>query len=177
MINLRGNFQDGDVNACNFIFLSQAEHELVRSWRNNENIRKWLYTEHIISSEEHQGFVKNLGYENRNYYWLIKRDEQYLGVICLNRVDLSNKNAYLGIYTDPDTSEKGLGTVLGKMLLYLAFNVLKLHTLKLEVLEENQRAINLYKKIGFKNEGKLEEFIIKGGCWKNVIIMGMVNNE
>jgi len=47
----------------------------------------------------------------------------------------------------------------------------------LEVFEDNTAAINLYKNFGFQEEGRLKEFIFKDGKWKDVIIMGMVNNR
>jgi RimJ/RimL family protein N-acetyltransferase len=42
----------------------------------------------------------------------------------------------------------------------------------LAVFEDNTAAINLYKKIGFQEEGRLKEFIFKDGKWKDVIIIG-----
>ena len=83
-----------------------------------------------------------------------------------------HKSAYLGIYANPECKEKGRGKVLLKLLLKVAFDFFKLHTLKLEVFEDNNAAINLYKKLGFQEEGRLKEFILKDGKWKDVIIMG-----
>jgi UDP-4-amino-4,6-dideoxy-N-acetyl-beta-L-altrosamine N-acetyltransferase len=54
---------------------------------------------------------------------------------------------------------------------------LKLHTLKLEVLENNERAINFFKKLGFKEEGRLREFVFKEDIWYDAIIMGITEKE
>jgi len=59
----------------------------------------------------------------------------------------------------------------------LAFEHLKLHTLKLEVLENNERAINFFKKLGFKEEGRLREFVFKEDIWYDAIIMGITEKE
>jgi UDP-4-amino-4,6-dideoxy-N-acetyl-beta-L-altrosamine N-acetyltransferase len=57
----------------------------------------------------------------------------------------------------------------------LAFDTVELHSLKLEVIEENERSVDFYMKIGFKEEGLLKEFVLKDGKWLNVIIMGILN--
>jgi len=59
----------------------------------------------------------------------------------------------------------------------VAFGVAKLHTLKLEVIEDNERALKLYIRSGFKKEGELIDYVFKNGLYKNVILMGMVNND
>ena len=102
-----------------------------------------------------------------------KKDGKYIGVICLNRVDFINKNAYLGIYTNPELS--GVGGLIMECLQKLAFDVAHLHTLKAEVIETNEWAIDFYKKSGFSEEGRLKEFVFKNGKWLGVIVMGIIN--
>ncbi len=177
MLNLKSNFFLENVSAFNFIFLTSEDLEIVRNWRNNENIRKWFYTDHMISNDEHQKFIEKLKNDNHNYYWLVKQNNDYLGVVSLNKFDSKNKNSYLGIYANPDNPQKGIGSVLGNFLLHIAFNIANLHTLKLEVLENNLKAINFYKKLGFIEEGIIREIIYKSDKWVNVIIMGIINNE
>jgi UDP-4-amino-4,6-dideoxy-N-acetyl-beta-L-altrosamine N-acetyltransferase len=177
MKNLRQNFEIENVNLLNYIFLNPQESELVRRWRNHESIRHWMYNESIISYDEHHNFIAKLNNDNHNFYWLVKSNHDYIGVIYLNRVDFNNRNAYLGIYANPENYAKGTGTLLVNLLINLVFKVAGLHTLKLEVLEENEKAINLYKKLGFTEEGCLKEYIFKSNNWKNVIIMGLINNE
>jgi len=58
----------------------------------------------------------------------------------INKVDFKNSNAYIGIYTNPYLS--GMGRMLIECLKKLAFDEGKLHTLKLEVIEDNERAVN-----------------------------------
>ena len=67
-----------------------------------------------------------------------------------------------------------LGVLLEKAALHLAFEVARLHTLKLEAIEDNDRAVSFYKRMGFQEEGRLREFVFKDNQWKHVIVMGMV---
>ena len=177
MVELKRDFIINDIVITNFINLSEDKKEMVRNWRNSENIRKWLFTNHIISEKEHLNFIKSLKHNNQNYYWLVKnKKEEYLGVISLNRINFKNKTAYLGMYVNPEMIGTRYGRILINSIRTLAFDVAKLHTLKLEVLRNNERAINFYKKFDFKEEGILKEVINRNEQWIDVVIMGIINN-
>jgi UDP-4-amino-4,6-dideoxy-N-acetyl-beta-L-altrosamine N-acetyltransferase len=175
-MDLKRDFHIDDVSVVNFINLSGEERELVRRWRNHDDIRKQMYSEHMISLEEHAGFIAGLSNDDKNFYWLVKdKKGEYSGVIYLNRTDFSNMNAYLGIYSNPDLKTQGTGSTLIDCLKKIAFEKWDLHTLKLEVIETNGRAIHFYEKSGFAVEGRLKEFVFKKGRWYDVMIMGIVN--
>lgn len=172
--------KDIDLTECtliNFINIDDTEGVMLREWRNNDDIRKWMYTDHLISVHEHQHFLTKVKKDNKNFYWIIKYHNDYIGTISLNKIDFTNKNAYLGIYANPYCKIDGVGKLLGRVVPELAFKIAGLHTLKLEVLEKNTRAINFYKKTGFEEEGKLKEFIYKDNLWHNIIIMGIINKN
>lgn len=178
MIDSKRDFIINGLELMNFINLSEDEKEIVRKWRNQPNIRKQMYSAHIISRKEHKEFINGLVKDSRNVYWLIKeKDKEYLGVIYLNRLDLRNKNAYLGIYSNCCCKSSGTGRLIIGCLIKLAFKILHLHSLKLEVIETNERALTFYKKSGFKKEGKLKEFVCKNDEWRDVIIMGMLDRD
>ena len=178
MTNLRKDiFSDGNL-LINFINLTAEDTEVVRKWRNHKKIKKWMYQDHTISSKEHLEFIERLRKDCKNFYWLLKnRKGDYLGIISLIKIDSRNKNAYLGIYSNPNCKLSGSGYLLITSLKHLAFDIFKLHTLKLKVMYINKQAIKFYKKYGFKKEGKLREFVYKNNKWHDVFIMGIVNNR
>ncbi len=172
--NLRRNIELGDVLLKNFVNLNEEEIEMVRMWRNHPEVRRWMYTDHEISKEEHINFIDSLKGDNKNFYYLVYKGRKPVGVMYLNRLDPKNRNAYFGIYANPEEKIHGAGLILEKSAISLAFDVAQLHTLKLEVIEDNERAINFYKRMGFEEEGRLREFVFKDGRWKDVIVMGMI---
>jgi len=176
MKSLKKNFRFKDILLLNFINLTNKDKQLVRGWRNNKDIRKWMYSENTISPKEHSNFIKKLKVDNQNFYWLAKnKDDKYLGVIYLNRLDNKNKNVYLGIYVNPNLKIRGIGHLLMTSLKRIAFKIIGLHSLKLEVIDINHQAINFYRKEGFLKEGKLREFVFKDKKWHDVVIMGIIN--
>lgn len=175
MKDLKENITIRNKILKNFVNLDDKEKEIVRSWRNTDSVRIWSLSDHIISIDEHYNFIEKLKEDKHNFYWLVKKKDEYIGVIDLTRVDFNNKNAYLGIYSNPYL--KGVGSLLMECLKEVAFNIANLHSLKLEVIEDNEKALNFYKKSGFKKEGELKEFIYKEGKHKSLIIMGMINKN
>lgn len=178
-MDLKGNIKVNDNTLLiNFVNLSDGEKEIVRLWRNNEIITKWMYQDHLVSLEEHSNFINKLKADNNNFYWVIKKNTgDYIGVISLNKIDFRNKNAYFGIYSNPDSKSPGAGSLLIECLKKLAFDIANLHTLKLEVIESNERAIDFYKKSGFIEEGRLKEFVLKDDRWHDVVVMGIINRD
>jgi len=117
--------------------------------------------------------MNSLQEDGKNLWLMMHKKGEYLGVLSLNKIDFRNKNAYLGLYSNPDLS--GVGVFLMNCLKHIAFNIADFHTLKAEVIETNKRAIDLYKKSGFSEEGRLKEFVFKDGRWLDVIVMGIIN--
>ena len=65
----------------------------------------------------------------------------------------------LGIVLDPNQINKGYGTEILKVFLDYYFNEMKMLKMELEVSSFNKRAYNVYKKLGFIEEGYyLDEF-------------------
>lgn len=175
MTNFCQNFKLLQFGLINFIHLSEDEKEIVRTWRNHPGIREWMRTDKVIDSNDHLAFIERLKTDNRNFYWMVKNKNENIGVIYLNQLDSKNRNAFLGVYANPDL--KGVGYKLMTALKTLSFDLGHLHSLKLEVREDNHRAINFYQKSGFKQEGLLREAIYHDGKWYDAIIMGVINED
>ena len=134
--------------------LTDSEKEMILEWRNNNNIRKWMYRTELISKKTHFQFVNDLKLDKYNKYFLVKQDKINIGVIYFNNIDVKNKVADFGLYVNPDIKVSGIGSILEKVCIEYAFDKLKIETLKLEVFSDNLKAINLYKKFMFKETDK-----------------------
>jgi UDP-4-amino-4,6-dideoxy-N-acetyl-beta-L-altrosamine N-acetyltransferase len=177
-MNLRKNIELDDILLVNFVNLNDDDKEMIRNWRNHEDVRKWMYSNHLISTEEHAMFMAGVINDNKNSYWLARnKNGECIGVISLNRLDFNNENAYFGIYANPDCKMQGVGHTLIDCLKKLAFHTANLHTLKLEVIEANEQAVNFYERSGFSREGRLKECILKGGKRQDVLVMGIMRDN
>lgn len=93
-----------------------------------------------------------------NYFAVFNEEDIMVGYIGLKDINILKRSAFLGIAFDPNYLENGYGTDSLKVLLSHFFNDLKMKTMFLEVNAFNDRAIALYKRAGFKNEG---EFLVE----------------
>ena len=75
--------------------------------------------------------------------------------------------AELGILVHTDYQNQGVGTALMKTVLNLADNWLMLVRVELEVFADNERAIHLYEKFGFKKEGLLRMSVVRDGQYRD----------
>lgn len=81
----------------------------------------------------------------------------------------------IGINVNKDYQGKGIGKALLNKVIDLADKWLMLVRLELSVLVDNERAINLYKSIGFVIEGTKKYAIIKNGKYADEYIMARYN--
>ena len=96
---------------------------------------------------------------------------EVVGYLQLLNIDLINRRGELGICMATEYSGKGYATQALKLLeLYIkkAFNIQKI---TLQVLSENLRAINFYKKTGFRQIGIYEDHFYFNNIFHDVVLM------
>ena len=126
---------------------------MVLGWRNHENIKKWMYLQDKISADTHFGFINELQFSKFQQYMVVKKDNNYIGVVDFTKIDDTNKECNFGLYANPFEKIAGIGQILGEVCLKYILDLLNLNKIKLEVFSDNIRALNLYKKYNFKNVG------------------------
>ena len=139
-----------NITLINFVDLTIEEKKMVLSWRNHPDIKRWMYTDSDISLENHLNFIDSLKDRKDKLYFLVKKDDEYIGVI--NFTDIKAESLEMGIYSRP--SAKGLGSILLETIIEYAFDTLKVKRIFAELFSENSKAYNLYKKYGFNEIGK-----------------------
>lgn len=142
-----------NVELINFTDLSAKEKKSVLEWRNHAEIKKWMYNQNDISWQEHLNFIDFLRSCDSKRYLVVKSNDIYFGVIDFIDIDFIKKEAFFGIYANPFEKLHGMGKTLLQSGIKYAFDILKLEKLKLEVFADNEKALHLYKKYGFKESG------------------------
>jgi RimJ/RimL family protein N-acetyltransferase len=109
----------------------------------------------------------------------IKEEDGYkkIGMIRLTAIDFINRSVCVGGDIAEEYSGKGHGKNMYNLIFKLGFDVWGMNRLWLSVLENNQRAINLYKKIGFIDEGAQRKAIYKDGKYLDYLNMGILSSE
>lgn len=102
--------------------------------------------------------------------------KKVVGVIGLNvsQSQRTRHSASLGIMVHGDYQGKGIGKALLNKVIDLADNWLMLVRLELGVFTDNERAINMYKSVGFEIEGTKRCAIIRNGKYADEYIMSRI---
>ena len=155
---------------------------------NEESLTKyieWDYDDEIIKFMGGQRNITNVEEEEKyfsntcDYKWvfiIVTNDNTEIG-IC----DVTKNNPFSATISimigDSDYRDKGNGTEALQLLLSYCFNSLGFHRVELVVYEENERAIHMYEKVGFKKSGILRELEWYNGKWRNMIVMDILAHE
>lgn len=109
----------------------------------------------------------------------IKRssDSKLVGTCQLNSINLIYRKAQLQIRLSLDNVAKGYGRDALSLLIDYGFNELNLNKIYLNVFSTNHRALLLYKKIGFIQEGSLREDVFLNGKYIDVYVMSILKSE
>ena len=131
----------------------------------------------ITDFESEKEFLTSIKKEKMFAVRLFENDE-LLGNIGFNSLDMVNRNGVLGVLIgNPKHQRKGYGTEALKLILDYGFSFLNLRNISLKVFEYNKPAYNLYKKIGFKEVGRLRKAVEIMGKTYDIIIMDMLKEE
>lgn len=140
-----------EIKLINFTDLSNDEKKIILEWRNNPNIKKWMYTQDDITLESHLNFIDSLNNSKDKLYFLVKKEDENIGVIYFTQIE-PNESLHIGIYSNPHL--KGYGKILLETIIYFSFEILKVEKIFSEVYFENERAYILYKRYNFIEIGK-----------------------
>lgn len=105
--------------------------------------------------------IKTLSEHDQGIYLVAEREEKIVGHAFLEPLHLKSIRhvAQLSIGVHHGWQEKGIGTALMQQLVDWAKQSEKIEKIELNVRASNSRAIALYKKMGFVEEGRLKNRI------------------
>jgi RimJ/RimL family protein N-acetyltransferase len=105
-------------------------------------------------------------------------ESRLIGSVDLGGLDWICGNAWVGIgIGEREYWGKGFGTEAMNLILDFAFGYLNLKRVSLTVFEYNQRGLKSYRKVGFKEEGRMRQWMQRGGERFDLIFMGILREE
>jgi len=109
-------------------------------------------------------------------YLIAKRGEERVGFVILRGIwgpepVIEMKRIVIG------PTDAGHGQAVIAMTLYKAFHELNAHRVWLDVIDDNMRALHVYRKLGFTEEGRFREAAHRKDGWRDLILFGMLKSE
>lgn len=158
--------------------VSEDDLEMIRNWRNSDEVSKYMYTSDIISKDQQESWFERIKDDKSSRYWIIEYKGEDLGLASLTGINNTLDSCYWAFYLG-DTSIRGAG-IGGKVeynVLKYVFEKLKLNKLRCEVFVFNQNVIKMHEKFGFRREAYYREHCKKNGKYVDVVGLAMLKSE
>ena len=155
------------------------EHIAKQQW-DNELLRHLSWDAlHPWGLEEWKDFTINKGEDDRFLFAILENTtEEFIGWVSLSDVQLKNRGANLGIaILQKEQRGQGYGFEAVSLICKFAFYELGLHKIRLAVNSNNQKAIHVYEKVGFKKEGIDREALFQDVQWLGIYNYGILQKE
>lgn len=146
---------------------------MVLAWRNAEWIRANMYTDHIISIDEHRAWFAREQVNDSSAHLICERHGISVGCVNFVQIDKKNQKASWGFYLGEEKGPRGMGSAMEYLALEYAFNDLGLRKLCCEVFAFNQPVIKLHAKFGFQEEGVFSRHVLKNGRYEDVVALAI----
>lgn len=145
-----------DIELCPIDIWYSQEYRIIRNKRDN---RKWFYYSDEISECNQKKWFRKYLDDETDYMWVVIYNEVVVGGVAIYNICENDgyKKAEFGrllIDSDSKLSHGGLKACLASC--YIAFNALSINELFLSVYKTNNKAISVYKEVGFIDENGYE---------------------
>lgn len=161
----------------------EKEHTpIFHQWRNNLEIMELasLVIEQY-SLEETVFFVEQAmlaAKDGAHYIIMHCIDDLPIGYVSIINIDYDNFSADCMI--EIGASEywgQGLGPMAMEVIMEYVFNELNLNRLGLQVFSFNKRALKMYQRLGFVEEGRKRQAICRLGTYYDIVMMSLLKKE
>ncbi len=147
------------------------------SWLNDPEVYAYLDTNGGYTLENLRSYINDT-IVNKTLFWaiIIKDLNKHIGNIKIDPINTRHNYAEYGIMLGDKTEwGKGYAKEASLAVIKHCFEKIKIRKINLGVVEDNTDAVNLYKNIGFKIEGKLIKHGYYLGKYTNILRMAMFN--
>ncbi|MDP3747026.1 MAG: UDP-4-amino-4,6-dideoxy-N-acetyl-beta-L-altrosamine N-acetyltransferase [Phenylobacterium sp.] len=155
-----------------------ADSARMLAWRNLPEIRRWMYTDHVISQEEHDRWFAGALADPSRRYWIIELDGLAVGLANLADYSPAHRRTAWAYYlADPSVRGRGLGAYVEYFVIEHVFGELGLNKLCCEVLIDNEAVWKMHEAFGFAREALFREHVWKDGKATDVVALGLLASD
>ena len=149
-------------------------------WLNDAKVTDGIgKTKDITTLENEIEYLQNVTKSGEYNFSIVKKEnDELIGSCSIMKYNHVDQTAEVGLLIGEEKERgKGYGAEVLRMLLDYGFNVLNLHSIWLGVYAFNEQAIACYKKVGFKEAGRLRQAKFYNGKRYDDITMDILKEE
>lgn len=158
--------------------LIEEDIERLRNWRNMPELFRYHFSPLPLSQMEQERWFDSYSSGGRQTVFIVEKEKGLpIGYTLIKDLDHKNQSAEIGLYLSPEFQDQGYGKDAFHTLMKFCFHQLNLHRLMLEVFAFNERAVQMYEKLGFKVEGTLRDAYFCDNAFHDIIMMSILRDE
>lgn len=136
--------------------LKKTQTELIRQWRNDRKISKFMFYKGDITPEMQNEWFDSIDNE-QNFFFVIHRKNIPVGLINISSIDWENKTAYTGLFIYDDRFLASDVPVMASLaMLDVFFLLFDIQSVYAKVKGNNKTAHNYNSSLGFSRTKKIE---------------------
>lgn len=158
--------------------LTLQDIELVREWRNSEEVSAYMYTSDVISQEQQLMWYKKISEDVSCKYWIIQYNETPIGLASITSINYQLNSCYWAFYLGNSSIRgAGIGAKVELCVIDYVFNTLNLNKLRCEVFSFNDKVIKMHEKFGFRREAYYRQHCFKNGEFLDVVGLALLKQD
>ena len=151
---------------------TQDDIEILVKWDGDPELAWLMGCSHRTPEESRARLSKLIGDRNSVVMCIVHPDGHVVGDIVLTEIGWRRRESELSVRIgERENRGKGIGQQAVRQMLDFAFGRLGLNRVYLRVCADNLRAIQCYRKCGFKREGAVKRKLAEGQEPRTVVLM------
>lgn len=167
---------DGDTVRTELLDVDDSDHEFLVSLHNDPLVLRNLTDPSPITLDSHMRWWRGLN-PVREVRKMFAVNGKRAGFCKFYAVDRMNMSCVLGADLHESFRGRGLSYMMWELMLDHCFNHMSLHRVSLTTASYNTIAQNVYKKMGFVEEGRLVQSLFRDGKFYDQIGMFMLRDH
>jgi UDP-4-amino-4,6-dideoxy-N-acetyl-beta-L-altrosamine N-acetyltransferase len=158
--------------------LRAEDSAMVRRWRNSPRVAADLITNHTISAEEHEAWLRRVLDSDDCRYWIICLDDRPVGLASIVDIDPVEKSCRWGFYNAAvDLRGRGIVTAALTSVLEHVFDELGLEAVGAEMLASNAASLAVHRRLGFEIVERVPGAVHRDGRDIDLVLLNLTAHE
>ena len=157
--------------------LEREDLRFVHLLDNNASVMRYWFEEPFETFDELSSLYDQHVHDQTERRFVVMQGQARVGLVELMEINLIHRRAEVQIIIDPSYQGRGLASQAMRLALDYGFKVLNLHKIYLYVDQANTKAVHIYGKLGFIQEGQLVDEFFANGAYHTALRMYMLQAQ
>lgn len=159
--------------------INKDDVNIYTKWMNDSSVTDGIgRTSYLFNIDGEKEYLEKKVSNEYKFAIVEKSSDTLIGNCSIFKIDNICGHGELGIMIGEESfRSKGYGQEAIRLLLSYCFETLNFVSVELSALSFNERAINCYKKCGFKEVGRLRKSFFANGSYHDSVILDILKEE